>query len=53
MQFDDAELIKAFTTIGAYCISRSSCTECRIKEACDGLSGDALYLFALQAALEI
>ena len=53
MQFDEAELIRAFATIGAYCISRSSCTECRLKELCEGQLEDALYEFALHAALTV
>lgn len=53
MQFDEVELIKAFATIGAYCINMGSCIECRLKELCEGQLEDALYQFALQAALEI
>ena len=53
MKFDEAELIKAFATIGAYCISRSSCTECRLKELCEGQLEVALYEFALQATLKV
>lgn len=53
MQFDEAELIRAFATIGAYCVSRGSCTECRLKELCEGQLEDALYEFALHAALTV
>ena len=53
MRFDEAELIKAFATIGAYCVNMGSCIDCRLKELCDSQLEDALYQFALQAALEI
>ena len=53
MRFDEAELIKAFATIGAYCVNMGSCIEYRLKELCDSQLEDALYQFALQAALEI
>lgn len=53
MRFDREEVIHAFATIGMYCLEKGDCGECKLKELCAGQVEDALYNFALQAALKI
>lgn len=53
MRFDREEVMKAFATIGMYCLEKGDCGECNLKALCEGQIEDALYEFALHAALKV
>lgn len=53
MNIESNELATAFTIIGLYCLEKADCNGCNLKALCEGQVEDALYEFALRAALKV
>lgn len=53
MNIDSNEIASAFAVIGAYCLSIGDCDNCPLSSLCANNIADALYIFALQAAVKV